>query len=71
MVEFLLSIEGKLRGLCERDKPMIDPKPISELLKTFKTCHYCHEKFDDYWTARRGPPRRDHMHCMFILIWKI
>ena len=66
MMEFLLSLEPKLRGLCGRELPMIDPKPIPELLKTFKKCHYCHENFDDYWNEKRGGPTRDHMHCMFF-----
>ena len=60
LVQFLLSIEGRLRNLFDRNIEMIDPGPISELLKRFKHCHYCNEEF----TAEdKGQIVRDHMHC--------
>ena len=56
-------MEPKLRGLCEKYLPIIDPKPISELLKTFKSCHYCHKDFNAHWNGKLGGPTRDHIHC--------
>ena len=59
MIDFLLSWENKLRGLCEKYVPMPKDTPsVSELLSSYPECYYCHKDFSEINIAKFGPPVR-------------
>ena len=60
-MEFLLSWEDKLRGLCEKYVPMAKDTPsVSELLLKSPNpkCYYCNKDFSEDNITKFGPPVR-------------